>query len=330
MSDSQPTRIFCFGEALYDCIAEQLGVDAIEKVQSWQRYAGGAPANVACALAKLGTPAALVGALGDDADGQALMELLRDRQVDVSNLQVIAGHPTRNVLVLRSQSGDRQFAGFRDGIPTDVFADAFLDATFVRQLDWSAVDYLVMGSIPWAYPSSRAAAQAALKQAQTSGATVVIDVNWRSVFWADEAEGKAAVLGLLEVANLLKISDDEARWLLGTDDLDELSNLLLEYPQMVGFLLSAGDKGCGYCFGEFTGWVKALDVPVVDTTGAGDAFLAGILHYLSSHGAIDSPEATEAMVRYGCAVGALATTKPGAIEAQPTAAQVESELAKPN
>lgn len=321
-------RVFCLGEVLYDCIAEQVGVGSVAEVQSWQRYAGGAPANVACALTKLGTPAALIGAVGDDADGQALVALLRNSQVDVSTVQVVAGRPTRNVLVLRSKDGDRSFAGFRDGVGTADFADAFLSEGFVEAIDWDGVAYLVLGTIALAYPESSVAAVAALKRARQAGVTVVVDVNWRSVFWEDETYGKASVMALIEQADLLKISDDEARWLFGTDDLGELgSSLLMDFPALGGFLLSAGEKGCGYCFGEFQGWVEAFDVKVVDTTGAGDAFLAGVLHYLDHQGAIDSPEAARAMVRYGCAVGAITTMRSGAIEAQPTSAQVESLLA---
>jgi fructokinase len=321
-------RVFCLGEVLYDCIAEPVGVASIEEVQSWQRYGGGAPANVACALAKLGTPATLIGAVGDDADGQALTLLLRARQVDVSGIEVIVGKPTRNVLVLRSKTGDRTFAGFRDGLSPAGFADAFLSEAFVEGLDWGGAGYLVMGTIALAYPDSSVAAVAALKQARQAGATVVVDVNWRSVFWQDQTYGKASVMALIEQADLLKISDDEARWLFGTDDLGELSDLLLmDFPALGGFLLSAGGKGCGYCLGDFQGWVEAFEVKVVDTTGAGDAFLAGVLHYLDDHGAIDSPEAARAMVRYGCAVGAITTMQSGAIEAQPTASQVEALLA---
>ncbi len=322
-------RVFCLGEVLYDCIAEQVGVDAVGEVQSWRRYAGGAPANVACALAKLGTPAALIGAVGDDADGQALVDLLRERQVDVSGVEVILGKPTRNVLVLRSKGGDRSFVGFRDGVNTGDFADAFLSEGFVAGLDWGGVAYLMMGTIALAYPESSAAAATVLMGARQAGVTVVVDVNWRSVFWEDDTYGKASVLALIEQADLLKISDDEARWLFGTDDLAQLSDrLLMDFPGLGGFLLSAGEKGCGYCLGDFQGWVGAFDVAVVDTTGAGDAFLAGVLHYLDQHGAIDSPEAAAAMVRYGSCVGALTTMQSGAIEAQPTALQVSALLAE--
>jgi fructokinase len=326
-SGANMARVFCLGEVLYDCIAEQVGVDKVEAVQSWQRYAGGAPANVACALTKLGTPSALVGAVGDDADGRALVDLLRASQVDVSGVEVIVGKPTRNVLVLRSSTGDRTFAGFRDGVSTAAFADAFLSEGFVRGLDWGEVDYLVMGTIALAYPESSVAAVTALQQARQAGVTVVVDVNWRSVFWEDGSYGKASVMALIEQADLLKVSDDEARWLFGTDDLGELSDrLLMDLPGLGGFLLSAGEKGCGYCLGDFQGWVEAFDVKVVDTTGAGDAFLAGVLHYLDHHGAIDSAESARAMVRYGCAVGAITTMRAGAIEAQPTSPQVEELL----
>ncbi|HEY9658025.1 MAG TPA: PfkB family carbohydrate kinase, partial [Allocoleopsis sp.] len=100
-------RVICLGEILWDCLADQPG-KPIEQVQSWTNYPGGAPANVACALVKLGTPAGFIGCVGEDEAGEVLIDLLEATGVNVEGVQRHRA-PTRLVEVLRSMTGDRQF-----------------------------------------------------------------------------------------------------------------------------------------------------------------------------------------------------------------------------
>ena len=120
-------QVLCFGEILFDCLADQLGVP-LNEVKTWANYPGGAPANVACWLQKLGVPAAFIGRLGTDTAGQGLKTLLRDIGVNVAGLQTDPVRPTRLVYVTRSLDGDRQFAGFGE-YNTGDFADTAMVAT---------------------------------------------------------------------------------------------------------------------------------------------------------------------------------------------------------
>ena len=119
-------RVLCLGEILFDCLADQLGRELAE-VESWTPYPGGAPANVACALVKLGTAAGFIGCVGQDRSGDTLVELLEAVGVDTSGVQRHPTAPTRQVYVTRSKEGERYFAGFGD-IPTTEFADTSLGA----------------------------------------------------------------------------------------------------------------------------------------------------------------------------------------------------------
>ena len=105
------SRVLCLGEILFDCLADQLGLK-LEEVKSWTPYPGGAPANVACALVKLGTTAGFIGAVGEDEPGNALVKLLQDVGVDTTGVQRHPTAPTRQVYVTRDLAGDRTFAGF--------------------------------------------------------------------------------------------------------------------------------------------------------------------------------------------------------------------------
>jgi fructokinase len=93
-------------------------------------------------------------------------------------------------------------------------------------------------------------------------------------------------------------------------------------------LVSSGDAHVSYCLSDSEGKVAPFKVKVEDTTGAGDAFLAGLIHQLCRRGigSLSNPEIAREVVAYACAVGGLTTTKPGAIAAQPTSAEVEAFL----
>ena len=103
--------ILCLGEVLFDCLADQFGLE-LDAVKSWTPYPGGAPANVACALVKLGTSAGFIGAVGEDEAGNTLVKLLEDVGVDIMGVQRHSTAPTRQVYVVRDLGGDRTFAGF--------------------------------------------------------------------------------------------------------------------------------------------------------------------------------------------------------------------------
>ncbi|MDF5723552.1 MAG: PfkB family carbohydrate kinase, partial [Rhizonema sp. PD37] len=97
-----------------------------------------------------------------------------------------------------------------------------------------------------------------------------------------------------------------------------------------GVLVTDGDKGCAYCVGENEGHLPAFSVPVTDTTGAGDTFLAGFIHQVCQNGvaSLRDPQTAKKIVTYACAAGALNTIKPGAIASQPTDAEVQAFLEK--
>jgi len=318
------SRVICLGEILFDCLADQPG-RSLEEVESWTPYPGGAPANVACALVKLGTSAAFLGAVGQDDDGNSLVQLLQDVGVDIRGVQKHPTAPTRLIYVLRSETGDRQFAGFGQR-KTSEFADTHLLADKIPQQLFEEADFLVMGTLELAYPESREATARALELAEEHHVKILLDVNWRPVFWEDEAEAKALIENLLQKVDFVKLSEEEAEWLFETTDPEDISGRL---EAAEGVLVTAGDKGCFYYLGETKGRLPAFSVAAVDTTGAGDSFLAGFLHQLCQNGigSLASPIKAQKTVVYASAVGALTTTKPGAIAAQPTPEEVQSFLA---
>jgi fructokinase len=183
-----------------------------------------------------------------------------------------------------------------------------------------------MGTLELAYPETREAISRALELAEKHRVKILLDVNWRPVFWEDEAEAKELIENILQKVDFVKLSEEEAEWLFETTDPEYIGHSL---EAAEGILVTAGDKGCFYYLGETKGRLPAFSVQAVDTTGAGDSFLAGFLHQLCENGigSLASPIKVQKTVVYASAVGALTTTKPGAIAAQPTPEEVQAFLA---
>jgi fructokinase len=315
--------VVCVGEILIDCFAKQRGRD-LKSVRQWMPLPGGAPANVACGLVKLGTAAEFVGAVGVDRWGQALAQLLKDLQVGCLGLQHHPMAPTREVYVLIDEAGERSFAGFSAPDP-EVFADAHLQGSGLHSGLFGQARYLVLGTLGLAYPDTRQAIEQCVQWVRQGPGRILVDVNWRPMFWAQPAIATAIIHDLLKQVHLLKLSAEEADWLFDTQDPVEIATQL---PNLEGVLVTAGARGCRYWLAGHSGWVPGFPVDVEDTTGAGDAFVAGFLHQLclQGHSCLQDARYARYAVTYASAVGALTTTRPGAIAAQPTGEEVDAFL----
>lgn len=319
---NQP-RVLCFGEILFDRLADQLGKPR-EQVESWTPYPGGAPANVACALVKLGIPSGFIGCVGKDEAGEELFQLLQAQQVDTTGVQRHSTAPTRQVDVVRTETGDRIFAGFTDYDTTE-FADTKLQASQLPTQLFIAAEFLVLGTLELAYPDSGASVHQALKLAEQYDVKVLLDINWRPVFWPDPEIAPEIISRLFKQVDFLKLAKEEAELLFNTVDPGAIAYRL---NTVEGVVVTDGENGCAYCLSENEGSLPGFPVKVVDTTGAGDSFVAGFVQQLCQLGIHNLSDAASArrVMAYASAAGALTTTKPGAIASQPTAAEVEAFL----
>ena len=303
------STVICLGEVLFDLLAQQSGVSS-EHVKSWTALPGGAPANVACALVKMGDRSRFIGCVGNDRAGAELAAKLATEGVDLTGLQHHPTAPTRQVQVLRTADGDRIFGGFGD-IPTDKFADTQLNQ--VPSALFSGADFLLLGTLALAYPDSAASTWKAVQFAQAEGVKIMVDINWRPTFWTDSAVALPKIKLLLQQADYVKFAREEAELIYGETSPQSLCKYL---PKAVGIFVTDGGNICEYLLDGNSGQQPAFSVTAIDTTGAGDAFVAGLLHQLGSQ------KSGAEIVRYAAAAGALTTRQAGAIEAQPTDAEI--------
>lgn len=321
----RPVRVICLGEILFDFLANELD-KSVSEVISWTPYPGGAPANVASALVKLGTPAAFIGCVGKDAQGQELVQLLQSIGVNTAGMQHNSQAPTRQVYVTRNADGDRAFAGFGDRQP-EQFADAYLQAQYLPTSLFLEAEYLVLGTLELAYPQTRAAVFKALELAEEYHLKIVLDINWRPMFWSDQRKAFALIKQLWKYVDFIKMSKEEALWLFNTEDAKSISAYL---DSVEGVIVTDGEEALSYCINDHKRTVKPIQFPVKDTTGAGDAFVAGFIHQLCLQGTqmLEHPEIVKNIVNYASVVGGLTTIKSGAIAAQPTSEEVAVVLRK--
>ena len=310
-----PSTVICLGEALVDRLGPLGGDPAFD--QPVDDRLGGAPANVACGLSRLGTPVVFVGRVGDDLIGEQFSGLFQQRGVDCGALQLDTLRPSRIVLVRRSQEGERQFQGFA-GDRGQGFADQALGPVTLPQ----GARWLLVGTIPLATATSASTLKAALDQARQLQMSIALDVNWRPTFWdatADPGAGPssdaiAVMRPLLEQAALIKLAREEAIWLFGSSDPQAISAQLFQAPDVV---VTDGAEPVRWWMDGASGTQPAFNPPeVVDTTGAGDAFTAGLLHRWAA--------APRERIRFAAACGALVCGGAGGIDPQPTEAQVEA------
>lgn len=303
------STVICLGEVLFDLLAQQSGVSS-EHVKSWTPLPGGAPANVACALVKMGDRSRFIGCIGSDEAGAKLAAKLATEGVDLTGLQHHPTAPTRQVQVLRTANGDRIFGGFGD-IPTDRFADTQLSE--VPSVLFSGADFLLLGTLALADPASADSTWKAVQFAQAQGVKIMVDINWRPTFWTDRTVALPKIKSLLQQADYVKFAREEAELIYG----ETLPQSLCKYlPQAVGIFVTDGGNICEYWLDGISGQQPAFNVTAIDTTGAGDAFVAGLLHQLGGK------KSGAEIVRYAAAAGALTTRQAGAIDAQPTNAEI--------
>ena len=313
---AESPAVICLGEALVDRLGPPGGDPAVD--QPVEDCLGGAPANVACGLARLGTPVAFVGRLGGDAIGEAFQRLFHQRGIAQSAIQHDLERPTRVVLVHRSHVGERQFQGFA-GDAGDGFADQAL-AVSELQTVWPALadqaTWLLVGTIPLAVATARESLQWTLAEARRRGIKIALDVNWRPTFWDPAASPTAgpppaardAIRPVLEQATLIKLAREEALWLFAVDDPVAIRAELPMHPDVV---VTDGAEPVRWCMGSESGTLEVMPPSrLVDTTGAGDAFMAGLLHAW--------PQPIAKRIRFAAACGALVCSGPGAIDPQPT------------
>ncbi len=298
--------IITIGEILIDLT--QTGRE--EGIGHFAAYPGGAPANVAVAAARLGAKAGFIGKVGRDGFGETLRRTLVENGVDASHLAVDADHPTTLAVVSVNEAGDRSFSFYRG-------ADGQLSAEEIPDDVLQTARIVYFGSVSLTEEISRHAVLDAAKCAKSLGCVIAYDPNYRESLWESEEEAAEQMRKLLPLTDILKVSEEEFRLLAGTEDL-EIGSRRLSALGISLVLVTLGEKGAFYRFGDKTGSVVGVPCVVGDTNGAGDSFFGAVLSRLCHEDLAEiSISSLEAILRFANRAASLTTSHRGAIPAMP-------------
>ena len=285
------------------------------------KCAGGAPANVSVAVSRLGGNASFIGAVGGDPVGRFLRTTLAAEQVNTDHMVVRDDQRSSVVMVDLDEHGDRSFT-----FMVRPSADQFLEPSDLPM--FSTGDFLHLCSISFANEPSRSSAFAAMQNARAAGALVSFDLNLRPDVWRSEEEMREQVNAALQLADIIKVSTEELVWLTGSEEFEVALGLLWEQCSAKLILVTLGGDGVLYRDQDRLCKMSSIKVDVVDTTGAGDAFMGGLLYGLlvrrASHTHWPKLQKLDDVLHLACCCGALATTAKGAMTALPTLDAVHS------
>lgn len=312
--------VACLGEVLIDFISEERG--SHDSVASFRKYPGGAPANVAVGISRLGVTCGFIGKVGADSFGAFLKTSLKKNGVNIEGIVDTKEAPTALAFVSRSTTGERHFLFYRDPC-----ADVLLTEDDLPQ-DWlSRIKYLHIGGVSLTRNPSRQTTLRAIEIARKNGAIITFDPNLRLDLWSGGLQECRKILHqVLARTDIFLPSKHELLLIMNTGQIDDA----LHHTHELGphtICLKCGADGSRISTKTATGRYdqfsqKALDVNVVDTTGAGDGFNAGFIVGLAK--GMNIREA----VRKGTAVASLVITKIGAMTALPTEQELSEFLVK--
>ena len=314
--------ILCFGEALIDLHGEDN--DAQGFARRFVPYAGGAPANVAVAVAKLGGHARFVGMLGKDRFGDFLLQNLQDAKVDTLDIVRTDAANTALAFVTLDAQGERSFSFYRPPAADLLFrAEHFRPEAFEQ----AAIFHACSNSLT--DPNLAAATLEGMHRARRTGTLLSFDLNLRPALWPTERAPHAHVWPALHLADVVKLSAEEFAWLAVEGEQAVLDRLWSGCSRLL--IVTDGARPLRWFHPDAEGELPSYQVEVVDSTAAGDAFVGGLLHQLAAQQLraddLDSWITTlprlHACLRYASACGALAVTRKGSFTATPAAAEVD-------
>lgn len=277
----------------------------------FEQNPGGAPANVLYALAGLGRKTAFIGKVGNDMHGKFLQRTLAQRGIDIENLILDDTVFTTLAFVQIAENGERSFSFARKpGADTCLTKDE-LSHTLLRQ-----TRIFHFGSLSLTQEPARSATIHAVKTAKEFGAIISYDPNYRTSLWNSPREAVSQMRSVLPYVDLIKISLEEVALLTDHSSPEQAARQLLgQGIQCV--VITLGERGSALYTDDVQVTVPAYVGPVVDTTGAGDAFWGGFLHsYLKN-------EEAEKSLRFANAVAMLCVGRHGGIPAMPSLKEVE-------
>ena len=309
--------IISLGEALIDFIP--LNQDNSQ----FQKSPGGAPANVAVGLARLGANVSFIGKVGDDVLGRFLKETLESYGVQTEAMYLTRDVRTGVVFVTLGEDGERSFDFY-----IDPSADRFLTEEEVPDAYFDTHNVFHFGSISMIDEPAESATRKAVEQAHKNNLLISYDPNLRPMLWKNLEQAREKIISMLSEADIVKLSEEELEFITGETDIRQGVKKLEKY-QIPLLCITLGKEGSSVFYQGESMQIPARKVNAIDTTGAGDAFVSGLLYQFSERDkpiADYSVEEIKEITTFASVSGALAASVKGAMTALPTLEQVKDQI----
>jgi fructokinase len=309
-------QFVALGELLIDFI--QHG-DSENQNPLYEANPGGAPGNFLAMTKKLGNSASFVGKVGNDAFGKQLEDTLLGAGLITDGLIKSDKYHTTLAFVHHDSHGDRSFSFYRE-------ADAYINEDDIKEDLFDNKDVFHFGTLSMTNEVCKAATMKAIKIAQSKKLLISFDPNLRKNLWDDLSKAKEAFIEGFKVCNVLKIADNELQWFTGIEDLEEaIKAFRKNYPSIGLIFLTLGKDGSKAFYNDIEVTVPTfLEVPCVDTTGAGDSFMGSAMSCIMDIGFnnLDKESLKESLLFANAAASIVASRK-GVIKSLPTVEEIE-------
>ena len=298
-------KVICPGEALIDFVSMDIG-KTLKATDGFIKKAGGAPANVAAAISKLGAEAYFCGTVGDDAFGGFLEDTLNNTNINTELLFKIKNNTTFAFVSLM-ENGERDFEFARDAdecLTFDMISDRLEEFDLYH---FGSATAFMGGNLKDTYFKLK-------EYAKSNNKIISFDANYReSLFGNNKEEFIKCCKEFIVDSNIVKLSEEEAKLISGIEDIKEASQYIVNLG-CENLMVTLGKEGTLLSNREKQILIKTKEVKMKDATGAGDAFIGAVIAQILN----EPGKSMEKIVEMANLVGGITTTKLGALESIPT------------
>lgn len=312
MNSKEKDFILVYGDAFVDYIADDY------TNTSFTKYLGGATINVASGISRIGAPSALITITGEDETSNFVRSELEKEGVNLEYAIYASKKRVSGVYVHLEGNGERTFKDYVDETPDLQVTPDQLD---VEPFKRSSIFNICSGTM--FHPTALSTTRKGVELSKDHGTIISIDANIRPLRWSSKEYCRETIISFFQHAHILKLTDEELFFLTETESLEEGFNNLKQYQIPIVLVTVGADGAYAILNGNVT-HVPTEKIEPVDTTGAGDAFMAGVLRYVHYNGMPKTQDELNQCVRFGNKLGALAATKAGALTALPHYDQIKT------